>query len=39
VASNADAQGRAQNRRVEMAPVPRVVRQPVATAASAASAP
>ncbi|TDM06816.1 MAG: hypothetical protein C4K60_13170 [Ideonella sp. MAG2] len=39
VASNADAQGRAQNRRVEMAPVPRVVRQPVAAAASAASAP
>jgi flagellar motor protein MotB len=46
VASNADPQGRALNRRVEMAPVPRVARKPAAAAsasttpaASAASAP
>lgn len=46
VASNADPQGRALNRRVEMAPVPRVARKPAAAAsastppaASAAAAP
>lgn len=38
VASNADAQGRALNRRVEMAPVPRVVRKPAAAASAVASA-
>ena len=38
VASNADAPGRALNRRVEMAPVPRVVRKPAAAASASTEA-